>query len=403
MVPASARRAGSPWRRLGLKSGERASQGAEVSATVSPHMRAFGVMVVGMVWWVAAIAVAQDGDVVMLANGGRLRGTVEVYEPGADVVIVLSDGTRRTVPAAEVAQVIFGEVSTPAETPVVPPPPTEPPTSAPEIVTPLPPAPAVITPLPPAPPPPSSPPSAPPSYSSEPDALPGVQHLGAVESIAGVPEGTPRVYAPEDASSPWQPDPATVELPVGPLHFGVELRGGVIVSLITPSDLYYGYGYGYGYGSPSGLNAGGEVSAVFDYRAAPRFHLRAAAVLGLRTGEDAAFRSTSYAFAYGSGMGMLGARLMMGFDVARLLVVRIGGEIGGEYIPAFRRVELYGGPEIDLLGQLTDGGNLEVGVAISFPRSRACLIEADLSNPMGDFRCGDLFSMRIQLLAGWVF
>ncbi len=373
-------------------------------------MRAHGVLWVVLVWLLAASALAQGTDVVMLANGGRLRGTVEVYEPGADVVIVLSDGTRRTVPAAEVAQVVFGDApatpSTPPTTtpPTTTPPPTPPPTTGPVIVEalpalpPAPPPPALVPPA--SPPPGSPPPSRPPPPRGYEEGggggLPEVQHLGSVASIAGVPEGTPREYALGDEPGPWVPDPATVELPEGPLHFGLEVRGGLKIAVL-----------GSGFGAPA-LVSGGDVSGVLDYRVAPRFHLRAAAVVGMQTGEDYARQTVTfdrtYAFANGSGIGVLGARFFLGFDIARAFILRVGGEVGGEYLPTFRRVELYGGPEIDMLGQFTDGGNLEIGLALSFHFARFCTAMADtLYNPMGTSFCMDVIGPRIQVLAGWSF
>ena len=359
-------------------------------------MRAHGVLWVFLVWLSAASALAQGTDVVMLANGGRLRGTVEVYEPGADVVIVLSDGTRRTVPAAEVAQVVFGDApaTTPSTPPTTPPPTTTPstttpPTTGPVIVEalpalpPAPPPPALVPPA--SPPPGSPPPSRPPPPRGYEEGggggLPEVQHLGSVASIAGVPEGTPREYALGDEPGPWVPDPATVELPEGPLHFGLEVRGGVKFGL---------FGYR---GFASALIGAGEVSLVLDYRPAPRFHLRVAGLLGIQSGHDQGSASLGMD-PNGTGMGVLGLRFLLGFDIARLFILRLGGEVGGEYLPTFRRVEVYGGPEIDMLGQFTDGGNLEVGLALSFQWAKFC----EGANP-----CTDVIGPRIQVLAGWSF
>jgi hypothetical protein len=185
--------------------------------------------------------------------------------------------------------------------------------------------------------------------------------LGSVASIAGVPEGTPREYALGDEPGPWVPDPATVELPEGPLHFGLEVRGGVKIGLL-------------GYGAT--LLFGGEFSGMLDYRVAPRFHVRAGAVVGIQ----------STVSGPGTDTGALGARLLVGFDLARLFILRIGGEVGGEWVPTFGGVNLYGGPEIDMLGQLTDGGNLEIGLALSFIFANA-------------FNSGP----RLQVLAGWSF
>ena len=50
-------------------------------------MRAVGAMwLLGMLA-LATVAVAQANDVVVLTNGGRLRGTVEVYEPDPEHIV----------------------------------------------------------------------------------------------------------------------------------------------------------------------------------------------------------------------------------------------------------------------------------------------------------------------------
>ena len=54
-------------------------------------------------------AQAVGGDLVILNNGGRLRGVVSEYDPGVRVVIQLPDGTARTVVAADIASVTFAD------------------------------------------------------------------------------------------------------------------------------------------------------------------------------------------------------------------------------------------------------------------------------------------------------
>ncbi len=67
-------------------------------------------------------------DVVYLANGGRLRGTVIEEDPSRGVRIQLADGTVQTVPAADVTRVAYGGAGAaqptgpaPAAPPAVPP------------------------------------------------------------------------------------------------------------------------------------------------------------------------------------------------------------------------------------------------------------------------------------------
>ncbi|MEX1363223.1 MAG: hypothetical protein AB1Z98_08860 [Nannocystaceae bacterium] len=56
-------------------------------------------------------------DVVHLSSGGFVRGTIEEYEPGGQVVLRKADGTVRTFEADEVARVEVGGSSTPEPAP----------------------------------------------------------------------------------------------------------------------------------------------------------------------------------------------------------------------------------------------------------------------------------------------
>lgn len=118
------------------------------------------VISLALVLAVPAIAHAGDSDdTVFLKNGGRVRGTVLVEDPGKGVTIKLADGTTRTVPAADVKNVQYGAPpSAPAPAPasagapvaVAPPPPgMAPPESAAAA-----PAPVAAAPFAPPPPPP---------------------------------------------------------------------------------------------------------------------------------------------------------------------------------------------------------------------------------------------------------
>jgi len=68
-------------------------------------------------------------DVVHLESGGFVRGVVEEYEPGGQVVLRRPDGSVRTFSAAEVDRVAIGGASAP-EPAVTPREPTPPPTPA---------------------------------------------------------------------------------------------------------------------------------------------------------------------------------------------------------------------------------------------------------------------------------
>jgi hypothetical protein len=82
----------------------------------------------GLLFWLAgasfmqsSVARAAEGeDVVMLSNGGRVRGTVIEQDPRSGVRIKLLDGTIRSLTAAEVREVQYGSpagVPSPAPTP----------------------------------------------------------------------------------------------------------------------------------------------------------------------------------------------------------------------------------------------------------------------------------------------
>jgi hypothetical protein len=57
----------------------------------------------------AGPALADDvRDTIMLANGGRIRGTVMEEDPKAGVLIRLPDGTTKRIPDREVNEVVYG-------------------------------------------------------------------------------------------------------------------------------------------------------------------------------------------------------------------------------------------------------------------------------------------------------
>lgn len=330
-------------------------------------MRAVSVMVV--VSLAASVALAQGGDVVILANGGRLRGTVEVYEPGADLVIVLSDGTRRVVPAADVAQVVFADV--------VPAPAPEAPEAPADITPPAAPPAFVPTPPPSAAPPPAAPASPPAAGGAEGGGtIPEMQHLTTLESIAGVPEGAAREYAPgERAAAEWVDDPELAELPRGslePLHLGFEIRAGFQV---FPGTL-------------DAFSGAFDLSAVVLLRPLPRFHVRLAPLVGVDS-----VTISEYPYDRSNPRVRLGARIQLGFELDRFLILRVGAELGTGYVENVDQWGLYGGPELDLLGALLDGGNLEVGLAVTPLFAAFC----------GPMDCSQRFTVRPQVLIGGIF
>jgi hypothetical protein len=76
--------------------------------------------VVAAMFLVASIPVTsmaqadEPSDVVMLANGGRMRGTVVEHDPSKSTTIRLLDGTTRKLKASEVARIQYGEAAVPA-------------------------------------------------------------------------------------------------------------------------------------------------------------------------------------------------------------------------------------------------------------------------------------------------
>lgn len=65
---------------------------------------------------VTAVAPAGD-DVVYLKSGGFVRGTVQQYEPGGSVVLLLADGTLQTLEPSQVDRVAIGGAQTRPQTP----------------------------------------------------------------------------------------------------------------------------------------------------------------------------------------------------------------------------------------------------------------------------------------------
>jgi hypothetical protein len=68
----------------------------------------------------ASPAHAADDDVVMLVNGGRVRGTVIQEDPAQGVRVRLLDGTFRSIPAKDVKKVEYAGSSAPTEAPPEP-------------------------------------------------------------------------------------------------------------------------------------------------------------------------------------------------------------------------------------------------------------------------------------------
>jgi hypothetical protein len=363
---------------------------------VEPRRLALGACVVAAVLAFASGVLAQAGDLVILRNGGRLRGTVEVYEPGTRVVILLPDGSRRTLAGGEIERVQFEDAGAPAA-PQPSPPPQQLEPSAPPPAEPSPPV---------APTEPSSPPEPSPRASaleSAPatgDALSGGD-LERLESIVGPSAPTAAVPAFGDGHRedvPWnEVDPRTrsIYAPAGMLHLVVEGRCALALS--------YSGNY-----RDDGIRWGGDVAFGADLRVpSTLLHVRAAVVLGLQT-------HTAYSFDYpgfggslsreqgATGFGYVGARALAGVDATSWLTLRVGGEYGFEVLPVFDVLRIYGGPELDVAIRALDDRRLEIGLALAVQdRSHA---EVQISNGAPTYNhAGTSWSPRLALTIAGVF
>lgn len=341
---------------------------------------------------VAASASAQGTDIVRLPNGGRLRGTVEVYEPGHRVVILLPDGSRRTLAAGEFDSVQFADAPAPA------PPPPEP---VPEPVPAAPPAaPAIALPPESPPPAPSAEPTPPPVEavppSSTPDAAVGGGDMQRLESAMGVPATAASAAVFGDgggADLPWNgTDPRTRSLyaPEGMLHVVVEARGALAVNL--------GEDYG------RGLVGAGELAGGVDLRIPETvLHVRGALVLGLQS-----HRASTYP-TYGgqlhmdaTGFGYLALRALAGVDATSWLALRAGGEYGIEVLPVFDVVRVYGGPELDVVFRALDDRRIEIGLSLAIQDRSHAIVELSGGSEIRNV-AGTAWSPRVAIVLAGVF
>lgn len=248
---------------------------------------------------------SQDaGDVVELTNGGRLRGSVLVYEPGAPVVIRLPTGETRTIPPAEVAAVeLAGRERS------VAPPTTDPPVDVPS-------APAAV----------ESPAVAEnePSPTSVPavaaDAEPWVLEDGRADEV------------------PWDDyDDGIGYAPRGALHVGAFIDFGLSVPPL--------------YGSV-GLGAFVEVRPIYNAAWRPRL----AGIASFGFGLPDVVSSVRI------------RALPVAVDLDDLVALRLGADVGGRHGPANSsydfRWEVVAGPTLELGLTLLEG-HLELGLRAS--------------------------------------
>jgi hypothetical protein len=218
--------------------------------------------------WASGVA-AQSAtpDLVVLSNGGRVRGVVTDFEPGVRVVVQMPDGTSRTYHGTEIAGVTFGDAA--------------PPPSA----TPLPTATVPGAPLSAAPPP------------------------VAEDAGASAPTrwSSPRTF--ESPHGEWTNSARgwTQRLPRGPFHFGLQLEG---TGLIGFRDLFQ---------SPA-FTIGGGVFGFFELTLGMTGTLRVGVALSLAP--SFSFQKTDCRLGYGCDRTQayetrsiaVGGRVLLGTD-----------------------------------------------------------------------------------------
>lgn len=383
-----------------------------------------------------AVCLAQASDVVFLPGGGRIRGTVEVYEPGRRVVVLLPDGSRRTLGPRQFERVQFadeaaatdrggGPEATPsrpdtappaaATEPAAAPPATAPPATAPPATAPPATAPTAPATAPTTPPPPGAVPAVPPPTSGESLAAPAgapVPDAQAIERMAAAtgigpdttaepPVSPLRAYGDRGgAELEWAPYPATTPRPAGFLHFGVQVA--------FTSQLYFGvsaYELGRGFWDSGSAFFGGEIAPFVDLRFTREVQLRAHAVIGAQSASsfDRYHPSSTAPFneRFGTGVFHLGVRALVGLLPGPVLAVRFGGEVGMEVIDGLGSVNAYGGPLMEIAFRMLDQENLEIALQIE-AQSRGWHYHVDEVGREGD-AVGSFWAMRAALAIAYLF
>jgi hypothetical protein len=317
-------------------------------------------------WLVIAVVVsllavsahAQTGDLVLLPNGGRLRGTVTEYEPGQRVVITMADGSTRSLGPGEFSSVTFADAS------------------------------ATLT------------PSAPDPTPTE--ALPDFESGSIPEDAPTLAPATPPAPSPEAVGEHWgrprsfagprDDDWDNVALrmdertPRGHTHFGLQAEGGFAL-LMAPSPIGDGAVGGSFFGD---ITIDGDqtfrIGFFGDY---------------FGTGENYVPQFGGRTTAYDYGGGAFGVRLLFGFDFGEMLAFRFGIE-GGLMIPTGPLGGTMSG-RLEFVTRLLDSRSLELGVAVLGGFQSAGLQYDALS--MFSYR-GSTFVWvlpQVQAFVSWVF
>jgi hypothetical protein len=289
------------------------------SRTVAPIPRRRGETSRGglvLMLWLAFLALAPvsgasaqpavGADLVMTPGGGRLRGTVTEYEPGVRVVIVMADGTTRTLGPTEFTTVSFGDDAVAAHD--APPPERPPAETLPEAGT--------------------APSEAEPERWSE-----------------------PRAYSSTRAAEWTNPARALDErVPHGGLHGGIQLDGGFAVAA------------GSGVAIAPMLSAYGFLDVVLDFDQTFRVGL-----VGDYLAETAS-GCTGCPVGFNGGPS-LAVRALFGADIgdsaqSNILTFRAGGEIGVSFPPAGSDPGLAVLGRFELALRLLERRTLEIGIAV---------------------------------------
>lgn len=360
------------------------------------------------------VAGAQALDTVLLPGGGRIRGTVEVYEPNRQVVVLLPDGSRRRLRRGEFESVIFGDAPSPPSAPTEPEPSPTP--AAPEA-----PAPDAAAPEPAPPAPDTAPPSAsplPPPAALEPAPTPGSDAPSitpdAQQRLEGAIPAAPQPLAPAvapavafgdgHADGAWpEEDPNRIPRPIGMFHVGVQLLGSLQLATAGPE-------YFYGGPRPESFVFGGELSGYVDLRLALPFHIRGALVIagfgdvgGVHRIYDSSWSLNPTLVAttlHGRGVLELGGRALVGFLLTDGFAIRIGAQGGMEWLSTVAHAESYGDGVLELAVRVLDSRFEIVALTALGVRSIGYESYSAAETRMGT-RSG--FSARVSLGVGYVF
>lgn len=301
-----------------------------------------------------AAAQAVGGDLVLLNNGGRLRGVVSEYEPGVRVVIQLPDGTSRTVVAADIASVTFADAQPAQQAPVVAStvtPPVTPP------VTPTVPADAQTSVL--------------SSSIPEPVAAPPTPTAPTVERWTA-----PRVFTSERLPE-WHN--AALEhaerLPHGTPHFGLQLEAG---------------GQGVAGSNVLAMQGVGTLVAFGD------FTIGSFGVV--RLGAYGSFAAEGQWRSTWSRVAGFGARLQGGADIGSAFV-RVGVDVGGAVAHGVFGVE--GQFRVEFGGRLLDARTLELGVGLGVGVTPLGYLDGGF--PIENLLGYGAMIPRLDAFLGWVF